>query len=297
MAGSTEHVVTGLSINGNAYCYVRVQPLIKYSILNFSPQINCGTLDQLISRVEPGVQLHGWRILMMPHPGELDLLLPLIGTSETNDVFSPIDTLTEFDVAVRLKSSTLNVWTTEDCKVDKALFRAQMGVHPLQLQLDVIGKTSVPDGGTWAPGSITVDSPYEWTSTNGAVSIGGTVRACRSMAFLYDNHLRTRFNNSVTADAIQNIMRTVHFGFDTPYTDDEDDLLTSATGASRTAGIAGSVTFTHGNQSFAISVPKMVWEAKPPSLLGKEQDLRLDQYYLGVKDSGAVCTFTNDPTA
>lgn len=297
MAGSTEFVATGLSIDGYEYCFVRAQPLITYKIINANPQLMCGSLDQLQENVLPGIQIHGWRVLMMPHPGEIDRLLPLIGTTESLNVFTPTGTLTEFDVAVQLKSSTLNVWTTADCKVDKALFRAQMGANPLMLQLDMIGKTSTPDGGTFSPTSITADSPYEWTSSTGAISIGGTARACRSMAFLYDNHLRSRFNNSVTADAIANVMRTVHWGFDTPYTDDEDDLLTTATGATRTDGIAGSATFTHGGQSFNIAVPLMVWEAKPPSILSRENDIRLDQYYLGIKGAGAICTFTNDPTA
>lgn len=295
MAGSTEVVATGLAIDGYQYCYTRIVPLITYQIQDFNPQIMCGTLDHLSARVAKGIQLHGWRILMAPHPGELDRLLPLIGTTEATNVFSPTDTLTEFTVLVRLKSDTINVWTTSLCKVDKAVFRAQLGANPLTLQLDVIGKTSTPDGGTFSPTSITTDAPYEWTASSGAVSIGGAVRACRSFAFLYDNHLVRRFNNSVTADAIANIMRTVHFAFDTPYTDDEDDLLTTATGSTRTAGIAGSVTFTHSAQSFAISVDKMVWEAKPPSILRKDLDIRLDQYYLGIKGTNPVCTFTNVP--
>lgn len=294
MAGSTEFMATGLAIDGKRYCYVRIVPLISYKIVNANPQIMCGTLDHLAERVLPGIQLHGWRILMMPHPGELNNLLPLIGTSETNDVFSPVDTLTTFTVLVRLQSSTINVWTTSDCVVDKAVFRAQMGANPLALQLDLIGKTSTPDGSTFSPTSITVDSPYEWTATNGAVSIGGSARACRSMAFAWNNHVMARFNNSVTADALANTMRTIHFAFDTPFTDDENDLLTTATGSSRTDGIAGSVTFTHGSQSFKADVPKMVWDgAKPPAILSKSQDIRLNQFYLAVKGTDPVASFTN----
>lgn len=294
MAGSTEFMATGLSIDGFSYCYVRIVPLISYQVQDFNPQIMCGTLDHLSQRVAPGIQIHGWRILMMPHPAEIDKLLPLIGTSETANVFTPIDTLTEFSVAVRLKSSTAYVWTTALCKVDKALFRAQLGANPLMLQLDVIGKTSSV-GSAFSPSSITTDAPYEWTSSTGAVSIGGSVRACRSMIFLYDNHLMRRFNNTVTADAVANIMRTIHFGFDTPFTDSESGILDTNIGASRTAGIAGSVTFTHAAQSFQIAVPLMVTDAKPPSILSKAQDIRLDQYYLGIKGTNPVVSFTNVP--
>ena len=294
MAGSTEFMATGLAINGQAYCYVRVLPLISYQIQDFNPQIMCGTLDHLSTRMAPGIQLHGWRVLMMPNPGELDLLLPLIGTTESTNVFTPTDTLTEFTVAVRLKSDTAYVWSTASCKVDKALFRAQLGANPLMLQLDMIGKSSSV-GSTFSPTGTISGAPYEWTTTTGAVSIGGTTRACRSMVFLYDNHIVTRFNNSVTADAVQNIMRTTHFGFDTPFTDDEDDLLDTAIGSSRVDGIAGSVTFTKSTKSFQISVPKMVWEAKPPSILSKSQDIRLDQYYLGIKGTDPVVSFTNVP--
>lgn len=294
MAGSTEWMATGLAIDGYRYCYSRIVPLISYQVQNFNPQVMCGSLDQIAERIAPGIQLHGWRILMMPHPGELDRLLPMIGTSESDDVFTPIDTLPEFPVAVRLKSSTINVWTTTGCKVDKAIFRAQLGQNPLMLQLDIAGKASTPDGSTFTPSSISTDAPYEWTATDTAVAIGGSARPCRSMVFAYDNHVMRRFNNSVTADVLQNVMRTIHWGFDTPYTDDEDDLLTTAVGANRTDGIAGSVTFTRGTKSFQIAVPKMVWNgAKPPSVLSKEQDIRMDQFYLAIKGADPICAFTN----
>lgn len=295
MASSTEWMATGLSINGFSYCYVRVIPLIKYTFVNANPMIMCGSLDHLAARLLPGIQLHGWRFLMAPHPGEIDKLLTWIGYSETNDVFTPNDTLTAYDVAVRLKSSTLNVWTTTACKVDKAIFRAQQGMNPLMLQLDVLGKTSTPDGGTWNPTSITTDSPYEFTSL--ALSMNSVARAVRSYVWAQDNHLALRFNNSVTADVVANTMRTIHTGVDTPYTDDEDDLLTTATGATREDGIPIVATFTHGNQSLQFSTPLNAWEAKPPAILSKAQDIRLDQYYLAIKGGSDVCTITHDPTA
>lgn len=297
MAGSTEWMATGLSINGFSYCYVRIVPLIKYTFVNANPQIMCGSLDHIAERVLPGIQLHGWRILMMPHPGEIDKLLVWQGYSETNNVFTPTDTLPEYDVAVRLKSSTLNVWTTTACKVDKAIWRAQMGMNPLMLQLDVIGKTSTPDGGTWSPTSITTDAPYEFTATNTGFSIDGTTRAIRSWVFAEDHHIQRRFNNAVTADVVANTMRTIHQACDTPYTDDEDDILTTFTASGREDGVPIVCTFTHGGQSLSFSTPLNVWEAKPPAILSKSQDIRLDQYYLAIKGADPVCTITHDPTA
>jgi hypothetical protein len=297
MASSTEWMATGLSINGFSYCYVRIVPLIKYTFVNANPQIMCGSLDHIAERVLPGIQLHGWRILMAPHPGEIDKLLVWQGYSEASDVFTPTDTLPEYNVAVRLKADAVNVWTTTACKVDKAIWRAQMGMNPLMLQLDVIGKTSVPDGEAWSPTSITTDSPYEFTSSNGAFSIDGTVRAIRSWVFAQHNHLQTRFNNSVTADVVANTMRTIHTACDTPWSDDEQDLLTTATGSGREDGVPISCTFTHGNQSLQFATPLNVWEAKPPSVLSKSADLRLDQYYLAIKGADPVATITHDPTA
>lgn len=297
MAGSTEFMSTGLSINGYSICYVRIVPLIRYSFVNANDQIMCGTLDQLSARVLPGIQLHGWRILMAPHPAEWERLLPLIGYEELSaDTWTPTDTLTEFAIGVRLKSSTLNVWTTSGCKVDKAIVRGQQGMNPVYLQLDCLGKTSTPDGGTWNPTSITVDSPYEFTSSSGQVSVNSTVRAVRSVVWAQDNGLQLRFNNSVTADVVANTQRKIHVGLDTPYTDDEDDILTTFTGSSREDGVPISAYFVHGNQQLGFSIPLAVWEAKPPSILSKAQDIRLDQYYLAIKGASAVCTWTQDPT-
>lgn len=296
MAGSTAAVATGLAINGYRMQFVSVQPLVKYTLVDPNPYLMCGQLADVIEVITPGIEHHGWRVVMTPHPGELDILTPLWGFTESpTDTFTPTETLSAFTTLVRLKSSTANVITTSSCKMDKVVMRGQKGNNPITLQMDILGLSSA-EGSTFSPSAITRDAPFPFTA--GALTAGGTARAIDAYVLLWNNHIRQRFNNSVTADVLQNVRQTLHVGVNMPYTDDEDDLITTGISSSRHAGIAINIGHTFNSKRHIWDITKAVWpDATFPGIPGKEQEVRTYQYYQAVRTgSTAVCSVTQDNT-
>lgn len=296
MAGSTPAVATGLAINGYRMQFVSCVPLVKYTLVDPNPYLMCGVLNDVIEVITPGIEHHGWRVVMTPHPGELDILTPLWGFTESpTDTFTPTETLTGFTTLVRLKSSTANVITTSNCVMDKVVLRGQKGNNPMTLQMDILGRSSA-EGSTFSPSAITRDAPFPFTG--GALSVGGTTRAFDACVILWNNHIRQRFNNSATADVLQNVRQTLHIGVNMPMTDDEDDLVTTGISSSRHAGIALNLGWTFNSKRHIWDVTKAVWpDATWPGIPGKESEIRSYQYYQCVKSgSSAVCTITQDNT-
>jgi hypothetical protein len=296
MAGATSTQVTGLAINGTKICFVKVVPYSRRMFVDPNGEIICGDLDHNLELVSPGIEIHGFKCLLEPHPGELDILVPLIGYAESpTDTFTPTDTLTEFTSLVRNKTTTNVTDSYANCKVNEAIFRGQKGSHPLSLELDIWSLT-MTEGSTFSPSTITEQAPYAFT--RGALSLRGTATAFSNFVWIHRNHLQRRFNSSVTADVLQNTQRTVHFGCNTPYTDDEDDIKATFNSSGREAGIAGSVTFTNSTKSLALSMPKMLWEGTPSQIGPKDDEVRLNQFYKCYSTGGgAVCTITQDNTA
>jgi len=296
MAGSTPASATGLAINGTQMCFISAQPLFKYHLVDPNPQLMCGTLDDIIENQTAGIEHHGWRVLLQPHPGELDVIIPLTMTEGVTDSFTPDDTPTAFTTLVRLKSSTANAISTTGCVIDKMIIRGQKGLNPISMQLDILGLTST-ETATFSPATITANAPYPFTAGT-LTSLAGTARAFDSFVLVYDNHIRKRFNNSVTADVLQNVRRTIHLGVNIPYTDDEDDLFTSnIVGATRAAGFAATLTYSRSNYNFVWTFPKVTWEAEPPPITGKESEIRSFMWMKAAKSgSNAVVTVTQDNT-
>lgn len=295
MAGATSPQVTGLAINGSKICFIKVVPYTRKTFVDPTGEIICGDLDNNLELVSPGIEIHGFKCLLEPHPGELDVLVPLWGYAESpTDTFTPEDDLDEFTCLLKLKTTTNVTETYAGCKVNKTIIRGQKGQHPMSVEMDIWAKT-IAEGSTFSPSTITEQAPYAFT--RGALTLRSTATAMSNFVWVHDNHLQRRFNNSVTADVLQNVKRTVHFGCNTPYTDDEDDIETFFLTSGREAGIAGAVTFTNGNRSFALSMPKMLWEGTPPQLGPLPEEVRLNQFYKCFSTGGgAVCTITQDNT-
>lgn len=296
MAGSTPAVATGLAINGKRMQYVSVVPLVKVQLVDPNPYLMCGVLNDVLEVITPGIEHHGWRVVMTPHPGELDVLTPLWGFTESpTDTFTPTETLTSFTTLVRLKSSTANVITTSNCVMDRVVLRGQKGNNPMTLQMDILGRSSA-EGSTFSPDAVTRDAPFPFTG--GALSEAGSSTAFDACVIVWNNHIRKRFNNSATADVLQNVRQTLHVGINTPYTDDEDGNITTGIGASRHAGIALNLGWTFNNKRHIWDIGKAVWhDATFPGIPGKEAEIRSYRYYQAVKSgSSAVCTITQDNT-
>lgn len=296
MAGATPTNATGLALNGYQFCFVKIQDLSRFTFVDPNNRLICGGYGHKLERVTPGMQIFRLKVLLEPHPGELDILLPLIGYTEgSTDTFTPKSALDEFTTLIRRKSSTNVTHTYSNCVINKAIFRGQKGLHPVSVELDLFAR-GFSEGSTFSPSAITADAPYAFTM--GALSLGGASRPFDSFAWVHDNHVQERWNNSVTATALQNVERTIHLGVNTPYTDDEDDLLTTFISSGREAGIAASLTYTNGGQSLAFAHTKVLWEGTPPSIGPKPAEVRMFQFYKAYENgANPEVTITQDATA
>ena len=295
MAGATATVSTGLAINGSQFCFLRIQDLSQFSYVDPNGQIMCGSLDHYAVRVSTGPEVYRFKVLMAPHPGELDVLLPLMGWNEdSTDTFTPTDTETTFTSLIRRKSSTNTTHSYTGCKIAKAVMRWQYGASPMTLELDIVA-TGFSEGSTFSPSAITLQGPY--TIYHSALTLRATSTAYGQGVIVWDRHMKPRYNNTVAASVYQSVQRTLHLGVETPYTDDEDDILTTFIGASRNSTIAANVNFTNGTKRLIWDIPGVVWEATPPSILNKENDVRMYQFYKALRTAGnPLATVTQDNT-
>ena len=293
LTSTNEAVASRLQLNGQQYCFVKVQDQSKFAFVDPNPEIICGNYDHQEERVAIGPRLIRLNVLMMPTPEEYDLLLPLIGFTETTNVFAPKNNLTVFNAQVDY--STVDVGNYLQGVVDKAIFRGQQGLSPLSLELQMVFQDYNLSSAFSATALTTANAPYEFTS--GVLSLGetgATTRRFNSFVCVYDNQVRSRFNNATTADNLPNTQRIVHLGVNTPYTASEDDLLIDATtDSTRLAGQQASVAFTRSPQSMTFDFGNLKWEAKAPDIV-KSAETRLMQFYKALRvGTDPVMTITN----
>lgn len=293
LTATNEAVASRLQLNGQQYCFVKVQDQSSFKFVDPNGELICSSYDHRDERVAIGPRLIRLHVLLEPTPEEYNLLLPLIGLTEAADVFTPTNSLTSFNAQVDY--SGVDVGNYLVGKVDKAIWRGQQGLAPVSLELQMIFQDFNLDS-AFSATAAGLNAPYEFTSgVFGMGATGDTTRRFNSFVCVHDNHLRARFNNAETADNIINVQRTVHLGINTPYTASEDDLLIDGiTNSTRLTGQQANLAFTRSPQSMTFDFPNLKWEAKPPDITGKTQETRLMQYYKAYTlSTGALYSITN----
>ena len=294
LTATSEAVASRLQLNGQEYCFVRAQDQSRILVVDPNNEIICGGYAHRGERVRPGPRLIRLHTLLYPTPTAWNTLLPLIGYTESDDVFSPTNSLTTFSAQVDYDLGGTGNY--RNGKVDRAIARGQQGLNPVSLELQMVFEDFDMDA-EFSASSPDIDFSYEFTS--GTLSLGSTgvpERKFASFVWVRDNHLRSRLNNETTPTNIATTQRTIHLGISTPFTTDESDLLTDPLDdATRIAGQVGSLLFSVSPQSLQFEFPQLVWtEAKPPDIERKDAEIRIDQYYKAFQ-SGSTddCTITN----
>lgn len=292
MSGSLESVITQVQLNGQEYCFVKAEDRTRFSYVDPNGHIICGTLDQIAEHVTEGIRLPRVHILLEPTPAEWTTLIPLMGyTTSGGGIFTPTDP-PEFNVQV--KYGSVDTGNYVNGKVDVAIARGQQGMNPLSLELQIVSKDYNLDT-AWSASAYAEDAAYEFTT--GTLELYSASRRFNSFVYSHNNNLRQRFNNSVTADVIQSVSRVIHFGVNTPFTADEVDIVQHFMSAARLEGVAGTATFTRGNQSLEFDAPYMLWEAKAPDIIRKDAEVRNMAFFkVFAAGSDPMVTLTSDST-
>ena len=280
-----------LSINGQQMTFMQYIPRTVRELVDDGAVAIRGILDHPKERVTLG-RLHiGAEIVMHPTPAELDVLLPLMGGSESpTDTFTIGDTYSTFDMVV---DSVTKVHTYTTCKMGRAIFSGQRGAEPVQLRFLVLG-TGFSEGTDFgSPTALDTDIVYAFHE--GVLTLQGGSKAFDRFQLMIDPKLQVQWNNSSTPTEICPTDRDIVLQTSTPYTSSESALFT--TPLSSAAGAAGSLAFTRAGQSTTFSFANLKSIAKPPPVLNKAQ-IRLPLTYKAYRSgSTAALTVTHDATA
>jgi hypothetical protein len=297
MAGQSQGAFARLSINGVFIeTAVRFVDRSIYGLVDPGPEVFSGILDNPKEIVSAGIQTFAFQILLYPTVAQLDTILPLIGMAE-----SPTDTFTLTDDFSALTFSVVvdkvaKVHTYTNCIIDKAIFRGQKGLKPISLELHVLARGLTEGSSFGSPTTPTLTAPYAFNV--GTITNAGNTEVFDRFVLAVDNHAVVQHNNSETPTSIQPSWRSISLGTSMPYTSDEIAILTTAVGATRADGVAGTVAFARGNFSTTFTLANLKWQATPPSVLGKGQEIRMQSFWTAYK-SGATSPLiiTHDATA
>lgn len=251
-----------------------------------------GTRSRNKERRRRGLQVVQFTVTLNPSPTELDwLLINAIGFSESTNVFTPTESLPTFVVCL---DRVAKVHTYAGCVVSRATFSGRAG-QPLQLALDILA-VSETEGASGGFPALTFDTDTMYVLSDGVLTLQSSARTFDDFSLTIDNKAVSRWMNSRTATSIDATDREVLFSCSTPYTSSETDLYTTPAGSS--AGAAGTLTFTNGNQSVEFAFANLIADpAKAPPVNGRGEILLPLTYRAEKSGSTAELIITNDPTA
>jgi len=247
-----------------------------------------GTRSHPAERTRDGTYAIGGGLQFHATPAMLDLLLPrILGANEATDVFALAETLPEFDVLI---DRVAKRFVYAGCQVNRATFRAAAG-GPLELDLDVIGKTETVSATAFPSITAPVDPPYVWQDC--VCTVNGSARVVTQWEMTVDNALNARFSNSQTATDIHSTDRIVTVNLTVPYTSSEVDLYGINTGGAAAATFA----FTNGNYSTTFSIAKLQIPDQSPVVDGRGEILLQLQGVAKQSSTTKELVITHDSTA
>jgi hypothetical protein len=247
-----------------------------------------GTRSHPAERTRDGTYAISGGLQFHATPAMLDLLLPrILGANESTDTFALAETLPEFDVLI---DRVAKRFVYAGCQVNRATFRAAAG-GPLELDLDVIGKTEVVSATAFPSITAPVDPPYVWQDC--VCTVNGSARVVTQWDLTIDNALNARFSNSQTATDIHSTDRIVTVNLTVPYTSSEVDLYGINTGGAA----AATFVFTNGNYSTTFSIAKLQIPDQSPVVDGRGEILLQLQGVAKQSSTTKELVITHDSTA
>lgn len=281
-----------VAINGQAVEFLRVQPLTLRELVDNGQVAIRGVLDHAKERVTLG-RLHiGFNIWMNPSPAELDVILPLIGCTQ-----SPTDTFTlsgSPSSHTCIVDAVAKVHTHTGCKIGRCVFSGQRGSQPIMLMMQILG-TGFSEGNAGTFSATAIDTDIAYAFHEGALTLQSSSRSFDRFQLVIDPHLAVQWNNSTTPTDICPTDREITLSVSTPYTSSETDLFTTPLSAA--TGAAGTLVFTRSGQSTSFGFTHLKAIARPPGIPGKSE-IRLPLTYRAYSSAGTVpLVITHDATA
>lgn len=293
---SSESSVARIAFNGVQMCFEKVDPKSVWENTDATEENICGTLEREQADVLPGIQRHRHHITMYPTRAELATLLPLAGLAESPaGTFTASDTLPSFDLQIdRVAEAHLY----DDSYVDVFILSGQRGRKPLKVQMQIVSKEEEDTSFSASP--ATAQAPIAFIDgniTSGGFNFMSADRLFDRFALVLNHKVASRFNNNETADYIVPTDHDYSLGISIPYTATHKDIYDAFTSATRHEGAAGTLQFSRGGLDTLITMGNLKWQANPPAIPGKPEDIRQDIYLQIFKDgSTPSIVITNDAT-
>lgn len=293
MSGCTMGAVTQLELNDVQMQFLWIRQNSVYQLTDSGWEAINGFLDPLDTRVTEGLVVIDFSVMLEPTIADWDTLLPLIGFSEgTTDTFTLTQTIPSFTTVMNLGPKYHSYAT---CYVDRAVVRHSRGEHPQRLELRIFGTSETLADSD--PGISTLAEGVGYPFHQVVCTVQGGAEAIDRYSIGIDNKIHREWNNSRTLSGACPGGRQIYLGISTPYTNDEEALYSvPAGGTLSTTG--GSIAYTRGNFSQTWTFEHLQLLASPPDVLGKNDEVRLDQFYRAYRSvSAAALVVTQDATA
>lgn len=281
-----------LAINGQAMEFLRIRDLTVRELVDNGDLAIRGILDHAKERVTLG-RLHiGFEVTMNPSPAELDVLLPLMGFTESpTDTFTIGDSLTSHTCII---DRVTKVHTYTGCRIGKSVFFGQRGSQPIGLTMQILG-TGFSEGAAGSFSATALDTDIVYAFHEGTLTARSSSRNFDRFSLSINPGLEVQWNNSATPTEICPTNRVIMLSVSTPYTSSESDLFTTPLSAS--AGAAGTLAWSRAGQSTSFAFANLKEIARPPSIPGKRQIRLPVQFKCFRSGSTAALVATHDATA
>lgn len=237
-----------------------------------------GTRSSQSELTRAGAYQVGGRVAMNVSPIMLDLFLPrILGGTETADSFPLAESLPSFGLLVNKVTQTFEY---KDCVVARAMFHGKAGPGDddpdlVELVMDIVAKDRAL--GTSAPAVTlsTASNASIYVHSDAVFTFASSSRQVKEWWVLIDNHIHTRWTNSLTAVRFCPADRTIAVKARLPYDTDTSNLLDQAN-----AGATGTIALTnamHTGLSTTFTFGTLQVPAEDPIVRGKtEIDLFLN---------------------
>lgn len=251
-----------------------------------------GTRSRSKERRRRGPKVIAFTITMNPSPTELDWWLPrILGADESTDTFALAEVLPTFVVCV---DRIAKVHTYTGCVVSRAVFSSSAG-QPLQLAVDVLAVDET-EGNSGTFPAITPDTDAMYVHSDAVLTLQSSARSFDECQVTIDNKAVARWMNSRTATDISATDREVLLACSTPYTSSESDLYTTPAGSS--AGAAGTLVYTNGNQSLTFTFANLIQDPARTSPINGRGEILLPLTFRAEQSSTTKeLVVTHDSTA
>lgn len=265
-----------IALNGQSFPFINMRSLVVQELMDGSTDAITGNLQSYDERWDLGIMRIGHRITLEPTPEELDVLLPLMGlTQSPTDTFTLGQSLTSFPFIV---DYVTKVHTFTNCVIGRWRLQGARGSSPIRLLLDLIGKTRPTEGnaGSFSATGRKTDAPIPFS--RGTMTLNSVERQFNQFVLACDFNVAQQYNNSFLPTDLCPSNIQAYLATSVPYDSTNSSLVKVPVVDADVSSFAGALAFTRGTMSSSWAMTALRPVQRMPDILGKVE-IRAPLYY------------------